>query len=146
MKQIFSFLIILLLFALTSNAQKVVSIKIDGTINPVAADFIHRAIEKTKNEKAQCLIIHLNTPGGLLQSTRIIVSDILESPVPIVVYVAPAGAHSGSAGVFITLCAHISAMGPGKKICGAHPLGKESSKDTIMKSKGNKHAAAIIHT
>ena len=103
-------------------AQKAVSIKIDGTINPVAADFIHRAIEKTKNEKAQCLIIHLNTPGGLLQSTRIIVSDILESPVPVVVYVAPAGAHSGSAGVFITLAAHIAAMAPGTNIGAAHPV------------------------
>src|SRR4051812_2659841 len=146
MKQIFSFLIILLLFALTSNAQKVVSIKIDGTINPVAADFIHRAIEKTKNEKAQCLIIHLNTPGGLLQSTRIIVSDILQSPVPVVVYVAPSGAHSGSAGVFITLAANIAAKAPGTNIGAAHPVEMQGSMDTIMNAKVTNDAAAFIRT
>jgi membrane-bound serine protease (ClpP class) len=88
-------------------AQTVVSIKIDGAINPVTAGFIHDAIEKAGNENAECIIIHLNTPGGLLKSTRSIVSDILESPVPVIVYVSPAGAQAGSAGVFITLAAHI---------------------------------------
>ncbi len=62
-------------------------IKLDATINPATADFIHRAIEVAQKERVTCLLIHLNTPGGLLQSTRIIVSDILESPVPVVVYV-----------------------------------------------------------
>ncbi len=57
--------------------QTVVSIKINGTINPASADFIHNSIEKASNEKAECLIIHLNTPGGLLKSTRVIVGDIL---------------------------------------------------------------------
>ena len=96
--------------------------KIDGAINPVVADFIHDGIEKAKKENAECLIIHLNTPGGLLKSTRIIVSDILESPVPVIVYVSPAGAQSGSAGVFITLAAHIAAMTPGTNIGAAHPV------------------------
>jgi len=145
MKRIFLYLI-LLFFSLASAAQKAVSIKIDGTINPVAADFIHRAIEKTQNEKAQCLIIHLNTPGGLLQSTRIIVSDILESPVPVVVYVAPGGAHSGSAGVFITLAAHIAAMAPGTNIGAAHPVEMQGSMDTIMNAKATNDAAAFIRT
>lgn len=146
MKRFFSYLIIPLFFSLAGFAQKAVSIKIDGTINPVAADFIHRAIEKTQNEKAQCLIIHLNTPGGLLQSTRIIVSDILESPVPVVVYVAPAGAHSGSAGVFITLAAHIAAMAPGTNIGAAHPVEMQGSMDTIMNAKATNDAAAFIRT
>jgi membrane-bound serine protease (ClpP class) len=146
MRRFFSYLIILLFFPLMSVGQKAVSIKIDGTINPVAADFIHRAIEKTQNEKAQCLIIHLNTPGGLLQSTRIIVSDILESPVPVVVYVAPAGAHSGSAGVFITLAAHIAAMAPGTNIGAAHPVEMQGSMDTIMNAKATNDAAAFIRT
>ena len=81
---------------------------VDGMINPVTADFIRKGIEKTKDENADCLIIQLNTPGGLLNSTREIVSDILASPVPVVVYVSPGGAHAGSAGVFITLAAHIA--------------------------------------
>lgn len=127
-------------------AQKAVSIKIDATINPVAADFIHNAIVKAANEKAQCLIIHLNTPGGLLQSTRIIVSDILESPVPVVVYVAPGGAHSGSAGVFITLAAHVAAMAPGTNIGAAHPVELQGGMDTIMNAKATNDAAAFIRT
>ena len=68
------------------SAQMVISIKIDGAINPVVASFIHRSIEKASVEHAACLLIHLNTPGGLLKSTRIIVGDILESTVPVIVY------------------------------------------------------------
>src|SRR6187455_3094470 len=97
----FIFLLLLLFsFHKISNAQKVVSIKIDGTINPVAAEFIQDAIDRAVEINAQCLLIHLNTPGGLLKSTRLIVGELLESPVPIIVYVSPEGAHAGSAGVF----------------------------------------------
>jgi len=136
----------ILFLPVIAYTQKVVSIKIDATINPVAADFIHRSIQKANTEKAECLLIHLNTPGGLLQSTRIIVSDILESPVPIVVYVAPAGAHSGSAGVFITLAANIAAMAPGTNIGAAHPVEMQSGMDTIMNEKVTNDAAAFIRT
>jgi len=104
------------------TAQKVISIKIDATINPASADFIHRAIAKSEKEKAECLIIHLNTPGGLLKSTRYIVGDIMESSVPVIVYIAPAGADAGSAGVFVTLSANIAAMAPGTNIGAAHPV------------------------
>jgi len=145
MKRILFYFIILLL-PLIVSAQKAISIKIDATINPVTADFIHNAIVKTANEKGQCLIIHLNTPGGLLQSTRIIVSDILESPVPVVVYVAPGGAHSGSAGVFITIAAHIAAMAPGTNMGAAHPVQMQGGMDTIMNAKATNDAAAFIRT
>lgn len=120
--------------------------KVDGTINPVAADFIHRGIEKTRNENAECLIILLNTPGGLLKSTRVIVSDILESPVPVVVFVSPGGAHAGSAGVFITLAAHIAAMAPGTNIGAAHPVDMQGERDTIMNEKATNDAAAFIRS
>src|SRR5437899_10000167 len=94
-------IILLLCLPLFSLAQHtVVLIKIDGSINPATAEYIHRGIGKATDQKAECLIIELNTPGGLLKSTRNIVSDMLESPVPIVVYVAPGGAQAGSAGVF----------------------------------------------
>ncbi len=146
MKHIFSYLIIFILLPLLTAAQKVVSMKIDGPINPVVADFIHHGIQKAHNEKAECLLIHLNTPGGLLQSTRIIVSDILESPVPVVVYVAPGGAHSGSAGVFITLAAHVAAMAPGTNIGAAHPVELQGGMDTIMNAKATNDAAAFIRT
>ncbi len=126
--------------------QTVVSIKINGTINPASADFIHNSIEKASNEKAECLIIHLNTPGGLLKSTRVIVGDILESSVPVIVYVSPGGAQAGSAGVFITLSAHIAAMATGTNIGAAHPVNLEGSPDTIMSQKATNDAAAFIRT
>ena len=127
-------------------AQTVISMKIDGTINPVTAAFIHRGIEKANLEKAECLIIHLNTPGGLLKSTRVIVSDILSSPVPVVVFVSPGGAHAGSAGVFITLAAHIAAMTPGTNIGAAHPVDLQGQRDSIMNEKATNDAAAFIRT
>ncbi|MFI5194524.1 MAG: nodulation protein NfeD, partial [Chitinophagales bacterium] len=103
MKRIF--LYILFSMPLLLPAQTVISIKIDGAINPVAAAYIQRGIEKAVSEQAVCLLIHLNTPGGLLKSTRQIVGAILDSRVPVIVFVSPSGAHAGSAGVFITLAA-----------------------------------------
>jgi len=128
------------------SAQTVISIKIDGAINPVAATFIHRSLEKAAAENAACLLIHLNTPGGLLKSTRVIVGDILESPVPVIVYVSPAGAHAGSAGVFITLAADIAAMAPGTNMGAAHPVMLQGSPDSIMNNKSINDAAAFIRT
>ena len=146
MKHILSYCLFLFLFPPVSNTQTVISIKIDGSINPASADFIHNAIEKASREKAECIIIHLNTPGGLLKSTRVIVSDILESPVPVVVYVSPGGAHAGSAGVFITLAAHIAAMAPGTNIGAAHPVALQSQMDSTMNEKATNDAAAFIRT
>ena len=139
-------LYIVISMPLLLSAQTVISIKIDGAINPVAATFIHRSIEKATAENAACLLIHLNTPGGLLKSTRIIVGDILESPIPVIVYVSPAGAHAGSAGVFITLAADIAAMAPGTNIGAAHPITMQGTPDSIMNSKSTNDAAAFIRT
>ena len=130
----------------TTAAQKVISISIDGTINPASADFIHNSIHNAANEKAEALILHLNTPGGLLQSTRMIVSDILESPIPIIVYVSPGGAHAGSAGVFIVLAAHIAAMAPGTNIGAAHPVVLQGQMDSVMNEKATNDAAAFIRS
>lgn len=125
-------------------AQTVVSIKINGTINPVTSDYIHRGIEKARSQHAECLLIELNTPGGLLRSTRVIVGDLLESPVPVVVFVYPPGAQAGSAGVFITLSAHIAAMAPGTNLGAAHPVGGQEQPDSIMNGKITNDAAAFI--
>jgi membrane-bound serine protease (ClpP class) len=94
----------------------------DEIINPVAAEYIISAIDRAEKEKAACLIIELDTPGGLLSSTRTIVKRIMNANVPIVVYVAPKGARAGSAGVFITLAANIAAMAPSTNIGAAHPV------------------------
>ncbi|SFD99235.1 Nodulation efficiency protein NfeD [Chitinophaga sp. CF118] len=144
MKRILPYYFFFLPFAL--SAQKVASIKIDGSINPVIADYVHESIDKAHQEKATCLLIYINTPGGLLQSTRIIVSDILESPVPIIVYVSPGGAHAGSAGVFITTAAHIAVMAPGTNIGAAHPVSLGKAPDSIMNEKGLNDAVAFIRT
>ena len=145
MKHISLYFFFILLSSLT-RAQTVVSININSSINPVTAQFIHDAIEKANSEKATCLLIHLNTPGGLLVSTRVIVTDILQSPVPVIVYVSPGGAHAGSAGVFITMAAHIAAMAPGTNIGAAHPVTLQGSVDTVMNEKATNDAAAFIRT
>jgi membrane-bound serine protease (ClpP class) len=98
-------------------------ITINGSINPAVDDFIRESIARAKGDGAEALVIQLDTPGGLLNSTRSIVKDILGAPVAVIVYVAPSGAGAGSAGVFITLAAHIAAMAPGTNIGAAHPVG-----------------------
>lgn len=135
-----------LIFPSLALTQTVVLQKIDGAINPAAAEFIDQGIEKATERKAECLIIQLNTPGGLLKSTRVIVSSLLESKIPIVVYVAPGGAHAGSAGVFITMAAHIAAMAPGTNMGAAHPVTLEGQQDSIMMEKATNDAAAFIRT
>jgi membrane-bound serine protease (ClpP class) len=121
-------------------------LKIDGPINPAAAAFIERGIESAAAKNAECLIIQLNTPGGLLESTRIIVGSFLESKIPIVVYVAPAGARAGSAGVFITMASHIAVMAPGTNIGAAHPVDIEGKMDSVMSVKVTNDAAAFIRS
>lgn len=139
-------LILLLAFSSSVKAQKVVAITIDGPINPAAASFIERSIKKAHKENAACLVIQLNTPGGLLKSTRIIVGQVLDAPLPVVVYVSPGGAHAGSAGVFITMAAHIAAMAPGTNIGAAHPVSMQGGMDTTMTDKVTNDAAAFIRT
>jgi membrane-bound serine protease (ClpP class) len=110
----------------------VFTIEVDGIINPATAKFIIDSIDEATQEGAQCLIIKLDTPGGLMESMRMIVKKELSSTVPIIVYVAPGGARAASAGVFVTMAAHIAVMSPGTHIGAAHPVtlgggeGKES--------------------
>ncbi len=134
-------------FAITpALSQKVASINIDASINPATASFIQRSIKKAEKEGASCIVIHLNTPGGLLKSTRVIVGDIMEANIPVVVYVSPAGAHAGSAGVFITLAAHVAVMAPGTNIGAAHPVNMQGGTDTTMAEKMTNDAAAFVRT
>ncbi len=143
--------IVLLLFfpiaVLFASVPTVHVITVDATINPATADFIREGIKRAHEANAECLIIRLNTPGGLLKSTRVIVSDILSAPIPVVVYVAPSGSQSASAGTFITLAAHIAAMAQGTNIGAAHPVGMQGAeKDSIMNEKATNDAAAFIRT
>ncbi|MBI4772642.1 MAG: nodulation protein NfeD [Deltaproteobacteria bacterium] len=100
---------------------------VDSSINPGVALFIERTIKDAHVADDECLVIQLDTPGGLADSMRSIVKSIMESDVPVVVYVAPSGARAASAGVIITIAAHVAAMAPGTNIGAAHPvaMGKE---------------------
>jgi len=141
------FAILVFLMGNTASAQIVHVITLDATINPATADFIHEAIQKAFNDGAECLVIRLNTPGGLLKSTRVIVTDLLTAKVPVIVYVSPPGSQSASAGAFITLAAHIAAMAPGTNIGAAHPVGMQGGeKDSIMNEKATNDAAAFIRS
>lgn len=98
-------------------------VRISSDINPGIADFVKKAIEFASENKYSCIIIQLDTPGGLSESMREIVMAILASKIPVVVYVAPGGARAASAGVIITMAADIAAMSPGTNIGAAHPVG-----------------------
>lgn len=107
----------------TSETPVVLQVRLDNeAITPVTARFILRAIRKAEEQQAKCLIILLDTPGGLVDSTREMVKAILHSRVPVIVYVAPTGARAASAGVFITMSSHIAVMAPGTNIGAAHPV------------------------
>ena len=129
------------------EAARVCLIKIDGAIGPGTASYISRAIDEAAARSAQCLIIQLNTPGGMLDSTRIIVEKFLASPVPVVVYVAPAGAWAGSAGCFITVAADVAAMAPTTAIGAAHPVALGGGEvDKTMKEKQENFYGSYIET
>lgn len=97
-------------------------LSVADVINPVTAEYITENLKAASQKGAQALIIQLDTPGGLDQSMRLIIKDLLNSPIPVIVYVSPSGSRAGSAGVLITLAAHIAAMAPGTNIGAAHPV------------------------
>ena len=126
------------------TSPEVMVITVDGVINPVASEFIGKSIKKAAKRGVETLVIELDTPGGLDTSMRMIVKEIVGSEVPVVVFVAPSGARAASAGVFITLAAHIAAMAPGTNIGAAHPVGLGEKMDKTMAEKATNDAAAYI--
>lgn len=139
-------------FLACASGEKVYLITINGAIGPATASYISRSIDEAQSQNAQCLIVELDTPGGLLDSTQVIVRKILASSVPVIVYVAPIGASATSAGCFITLAASVAAMAPASTIGAAHPvmLGGEISggdgqkPDDTMKQKLENFSVSYI--
>ena len=133
------------LVALGTEGKHVNVIEINGVINPVAAKFITEAIDQSEEDGAECLIIQMDTPGGLMDSMRAIVKKLLSARVPTVVYVSPPGARAASAGVFITMAAHIAAMAPSTNIGAAHPvtLGGQKENKAMMEKVVNDAVAQI---
>ena len=118
---------------------------INGTINPATSEFLQKSIAAAREDGAEILLIEINTPGGILVSTQSMVQQILNSPVPVVVFVSPKGARAASAGTFILMSAHVAAMAPGTRVGAAHPVaagGGEMGED--MRTKAEEDTAAFI--
>lgn len=117
----------------------------DGVINPVSAEYLHDALAWAEEGGAQALIVALNTPGGLDTSMRLIIKDITGASIPVVVYVSPSSGRAASAGVFITMAAHVAAMAPGTNIGAAHPVNMGGGEmDNTMKEKVENDSVAYI--
>lgn len=127
------------------SGGEVVVATYEGVINPVAAEYLHDAIAEAEASQASAFVIRLDTPGGLDTSMRLIIKDITASNVPVVVFVAPSGGRAASAGVFITMSAHVAAMAPGTNIGAAHPVAMGGGEmDQTMKEKVENDAVAYI--
>jgi membrane-bound serine protease (ClpP class) len=120
---------------------------INGVINPLTARYLERGLREATDAQAQVVVVRLNTPGGLESSMREMTLGILASPIPVVVYVAPSGARAASAGMFLTIAAHVAAMAPGTNIGAAHPVGIGGEKpDKVMSDKVTNDAAAMARS
>jgi membrane-bound serine protease (ClpP class) len=146
----FSTVLICLLLLCSAAQAEVLKITLDDTIQPITQEYIERAIDEAARRGDQALLIEMNTPGGLIESTRHIIEKITASKVPVIIYVAPSGARAGSAGIFILEAADVAAMAPGTNAGAAHPVmlfGPTSVKpDDEMGRKIENDAAALMRS
>ena len=147
-RRISALLVGLLLIVLsTASSAQVLKIVVDDAIHPITDEYIGRAIVEAERTKAQALLIEVNTPGGLLDSTRDIIEKILASPVPVIIYVTPSGSRAASAGFFILESADVAAMAPGTNTGAAHPVSLGGGKmDDTMKEKIENDSAALMRS
>ena len=138
--------VVLLSAGVAAAAQPVATIEIEGVISPVTLRLIGLAIDRAQAERAQALVIQLDTPGGLEKSMRAIVQRMMNAEVPVIVFVGPTGARAASAGVFITMAGHIAAMAPATNIGAASPVALGGGADKTMMKKIENDAAAFIRT
>ena len=151
MKRYVSIAVLGLLLAASVHAAQVGLIKIDGAIGPATANYIARALDVAAAEHDECLILQLDTPGGLVDSASKIVASFYAAKIPTVVYVAPAPARAGSAGVFITMAADVAVMAPHTRIGAAHPVelgatGAVEKTDDVMKKKMENDTASFAES
>lgn len=126
--------------------QQVVTVKLDDTINPITEEYIDRAIAHADRTNAAAVLVELSTPGGLVDSTRGIISKMLASKVPVIVYVTPTGSRAASAGFYILEAADIAAMSPGTNTGAAHPVLLGEKMDDVMKTKVENDSAAFMRS
>ena len=127
-------------------APPVATVQIDGVISPVTLRVVETALARAQAEKAQALVIVLDTPGGLERSMRAICQRLLNAEIPVIVWVGPTGARAASAGVFVTLAAHVAAMAPATNIGAAHPVAVGGGVDKESMRKIENDAAAFVRT
>ena len=137
----------LLLLAALPAAAQILRLRIDGTIQPIAAERVSRAVDAASSRHASALLIELDTPGGLLDSTRDMVAKIEASPVPVIIFVAPSGARAASAGFFILEAGDVAAMATGTNTGAAHPVTIGGGQpDDVMKTKIENDSAAFLRS
>jgi membrane-bound serine protease (ClpP class) len=147
MKLSISLSLLALLFLSPSSSADVLRIVVDDTIQPITDEYIGRAIDEAARRKDDAVLIELNTPGGLVESTRSIIEKIVASPVPVIIYVTPSGSRAASAGFFILESADVAAMAPGTNTGAAHPVALGGGKlDDVMKEKMENDAAALMRS
>ena len=129
-----------------AQSNKIVVLHLDDTIQPISADYLKRGLDRAAEMHAQAVLVEMNTPGGLLDSMRDMVGDILSSPCPVIVYVAPASSRAGSAGFFIMESADVAAMAPGTEAGAAHPVIEVGSVSDTMKQKILNDALAFLRS
>jgi membrane-bound serine protease (ClpP class) len=133
--------------AQTSNTSKqIVVLHLDDTIQPISEQYLERGLKLASDVHAQALLVELNTPGGLLDTTRSMVSKILASRVPVIVYVAPSGSRAGSAGFFLLEAADVAAMAPGTNAGASHPVLEGQTLDPLMKQKLENDTTAFMRS
>ena len=130
--------------AQSQATPKVVVLKLDDTIQPISEEYVTRGLAEGAATNAAAVLIELNTPGGLLDTTRSMVSKILASTAPVIVYVAPSGSRAGSAGFFLLEAADIAAMAPGTNAGASHPVIEGGKLDPIMKQKLENDTTAFL--
>jgi membrane-bound serine protease (ClpP class) len=135
-----------LLPARAAAAAPVSTIQIDGVISPVTVRLLETALARAQADGASALVIQLDTPGGLERSMRLICQRLLNAEIPVIVYVAPTGARAASAGVFVTMAAHVAAMAPATNIGAAHPVAMGGGVDKESMRKIENDAAAFART
>src|ERR1035437_2763838 len=135
----------LFLFAAVCSAD-VLRVAVNDAIQPVTAEYIGRALAAAAANHDQAVLIEINTPGGLVDSTREIIEKIVASPVPVIIYVTPSGSRAASAGFFILECGDVAAMAPGTNTGAAHPVILGEKMDDVMKMKMENDAAALMRS
>ena len=142
----FAILILVILLSVFATAD-VLKLVVDDTIHPVTAERIQRALDQAAAHKDDAVLIELNTPGGLLESTREIIQRILAAPVPVIIYVTPSGSRAASAGFFLLESADVAAMSPGTNTGAAHPVTIGGGQmDSVMKEKIENDTAALMRS